>query len=105
MRVPKRSMSRLATGTMASAMRRASAMSGARPERSMPSRIGTSPERGGSAPAPRSGWSERDGPGQARHFAREGGKRARADLGLAGADEANDFGAAQVTLGMRGKRH
>ena len=48
-----------ATGKTASAMRRASLMSGARPARSIPSRMGTSPESVVSVPAPISTWPER----------------------------------------------
>ena len=58
-RAPKRSKSRFATGKTASAMRRASLMSGARPARSIPSRMGTSPESVVSVPAPISTWPER----------------------------------------------
>jgi hypothetical protein len=62
MRVPKRSMSRLAIGTMASAMR--------------PGQRDVGREAGQVDAV------------QDRHVAREGGQRACADLGLAGADEA-----------------
>ena len=58
-RAPKRSRSLLATGSTASAMRRASLMSGARPAKSMPSRMGTSPDRVVSVPAPISTCPER----------------------------------------------
>ena len=58
-RAPKRSRSRFATGSTASAIRRASLMSGARPARSIPSRMGTSPDRVVRVPAPISTWPER----------------------------------------------
>ena len=58
-RAPKRSRSRLATGNTASAMRRASLMSGASPAKSMPSKMGTSPDRVVRVPAPISTWPER----------------------------------------------
>ena len=58
-RVPKRSRSRFTTGIIASAIRRAVPMAGARPARSTPSRIGTSPESVVRVLAPMSAWPER----------------------------------------------